>query len=461
MQFDRNPNRRIVLSGAAALLARATCAGAEETTKAWTVMIYVNGKNSLEPDALDNFHSMAQVGSSDQVNFVIELGRPSKRHHTGADGNWSGVYRFYLKKGMQPVPSQAAANVASLGESIDMGRPQALANFVDWSMRNYPAQQYMLVIWNHGQGWRLMLSADKTLSVRSLMAAGVTRGAAAHLASPGNPRPLGGFRAVSSDDDTGNILYNREIQDLLTTRFSKSPLDVLGFDACLMAMMETAYAFEPCARILVASEELEPGAGWRYATWMERLVAKPTMDGQELAATVVQSYRDEYRDEYLTTLSSIGLSGIRQTAGELSTFADAVRRSGAAEIRFLVDARATLSSYGSSEDPPFETSTDLISLLRRYEKRAANASLRARSQSLRERVAKHVLVNYASARSAAADTRDPYGSEGLAIYFPESKDAFFRDGFHRGYLKNNTDRPVDFVREQSWPELLYKALGIA
>ena len=48
------------------------------TTKAdWTVMVFLNAKNNLEPFSFGNCEQMAKVGSTDQVNVVVEFGRPS------------------------------------------------------------------------------------------------------------------------------------------------------------------------------------------------------------------------------------------------------------------------------------------------------------------------------------------------------------------------------------------------
>ena len=41
-------------------------------------------------------------------------------------------------------------------------------------------------------------------------------------------------------------------------------LDLLGFDACLMATYEVASTLAPLADRMVASQELEPGHGWDY-----------------------------------------------------------------------------------------------------------------------------------------------------------------------------------------------------
>src|SRR3546814_8050641 len=43
-------------------------------------------------------------------------------------------------------------------------------------------------------------------------------------------------------------------------------LDLLGFDACLMATYEVASVLAPHADRMLASQELEPGHGWNYAS---------------------------------------------------------------------------------------------------------------------------------------------------------------------------------------------------
>jgi hypothetical protein len=42
-------------------------------------------------------------------------------------------------------------------------------------------------------------------------------------------------------------------------------LDIIGFDACLMAMYEVGSTLAPYGHHLLASELLEPGHGWDYA----------------------------------------------------------------------------------------------------------------------------------------------------------------------------------------------------
>ena len=40
-------------------------------------MIFMIAKNNLEPDAIENFLQMASIGSTDKVDILAQLGRPS------------------------------------------------------------------------------------------------------------------------------------------------------------------------------------------------------------------------------------------------------------------------------------------------------------------------------------------------------------------------------------------------
>src|SRR5437763_15843653 len=57
----------------------------------WTIMIFMNGDNNLEPDALINFRQLAQVGSTDKVNAVVQFDRIAKYAQTQPD--WSQTLR--------------------------------------------------------------------------------------------------------------------------------------------------------------------------------------------------------------------------------------------------------------------------------------------------------------------------------------------------------------------------------
>ncbi len=112
---------------------------AKATEKQWTIMVYLAGDNNLDSAGVTDLKEMKQIGSTEQVNVIAQFDR------------WGGTQatkRYYLRKG----GVLAKDEVASLGET-NMGDPNVLKDFLLWGVKNYPAQRYLAVLWNHGAGW--------------------------------------------------------------------------------------------------------------------------------------------------------------------------------------------------------------------------------------------------------------------------------------------------------------------
>src|SRR5262245_61774804 len=109
------------------------------TKKSWTVMVYLAGDNNLDGAGVVDLKEMKKVGSNDQLNILAQFDRAGTKAQT---------MRYCLRK-KTPLAKDA---VKRLGET-NMGDPKVLQDFVSWSAKNYPAEHYMLVLWNHGAGW--------------------------------------------------------------------------------------------------------------------------------------------------------------------------------------------------------------------------------------------------------------------------------------------------------------------
>jgi hypothetical protein len=419
----------------------------------WNILVFMNGKNNLEPFAFVNFDQIAQVGSTDKVNVLVEFGRPHN-HAIHSYGAWSKTLRFRVTKGMEPTEASALADLGA----VNMGDGAALAEFVTWAQREYPANRTMLVLWDHGQGWRLR-SATRLMATGRARSQLLARRRAAREAA--NPGPVGGlpddmrlhgsFRYVSHDDDTGDKLYNREIQDTLAA-LETPPLDVIGFDACLMGMIETGYAMRNVAKVLVGSEELEPGDGWDYQRWLTPLVAAPAKyDAIALGGLIVDAYKQHYGNNADTTLSTVDLAKVPAAATAVSAFADVARSKLGAQLGVLKQARAACATYAPGY-PLY--SIDLVRFLQEVAgasgvdpglKKAATSAVRAVKAS--------VASNYAS-----ASRKGSYGSNGAGIYFPPSKLEYEHDADGDGYRLDNTLYPVEFVQSEQWAPFLHAYL---
>ncbi|MBP2656491.1 MAG: peptidase clostripain [Firmicutes bacterium] len=120
------------------------------TRKHWTVLIYANGNNDLEPEMCQAMEAVSKVGSSDEVNIVMQIARAKldlvkiiRRHYPSTvQQSWSGVRRYYFAEDT-PIMINKFKNV-------NMADPQQLYAFLSWGIRCYPAEKYMVILGGHG-----------------------------------------------------------------------------------------------------------------------------------------------------------------------------------------------------------------------------------------------------------------------------------------------------------------------
>ncbi len=456
----------IVLLGAQRLLGAQ--ASSPPTGAQWTILIFMNGDNNLEPDALLNFWQLAQVGSNNDVNVVVQFDRIAKYAHTQPD--WAQTLRFRVTRGMQPLPSNALEDI---GEA-NMGDPQTLRDFVVWGQNKFPAKHYMLIIWDHGQGWRLFLNTilQKQRSMRHARAFAPTDTAQSQIAAAsalrsgfgqadakGNSAPLisapgATFRSASNDETNQDVLYDSEIESGLKAALNGKKLDVIGFDACLMSMLEVGYAMRDVGNTLVGSEELEPGPGWKYDDWLRSIEGHVPQDGPTLARMTVESYKAAYENNSTddptasTTLSAIDLNQISTTASSVSAVADQLMANLDTDLQAIVIARNATSTYAPGYQFYHVDIAQFLDTLRHHTTDAVLAAKIAVAQS--------AITSAVLARYAASNRLGSYGSYGIAIYFPATATDHINDPYAEGgYEKGNTYYPVEFVDAYHWSDFLH------
>ena len=442
----------------------------------WTVMIYLNADNNLEEFGIKDFFEMAKVGSTDKVNVVVQFDRIPQFDDSEED--WTNTLRFLVKKDMTPTPANA---VEDLGE-VNMADPGALSDFIRWARKQYPAKRDMLVIWDHGQGWRLPSAVTRKPwkpptdtdqrpsrpSPNLDSSPGATRAFTRQLiemAAKGvdltmipEPEVLvpqwaveGPVKYVSSDTTSSDHLYNREVQNALESM--DRLIDVIGFDACLMQMIETGFAIRRSGRVMVGSEELEPGDGWNYQFLLGRLTAKPTMNAEELGRTTVDSYKEQYGSAGgRTTLSALKLADLNAISSATSRLGDACSQRIGTENKNIRAARDECKNYA----PGFGLhGIDLQRFCEQLKSRTQDQVLRGEAQAVISLIDSIMLANYASPAS-----QGKYGSRGLSIYFPRSYDDYVNDPDGPAYDDSNTVFPVEFVMAHRWDNFLHSYFAL-
>jgi hypothetical protein len=417
----------------------------------WTVMVYLAGDNNLDGAGVADLREMKKVGSSASVNVIAQFDRAGSRGTSK---------RFYLRKGTE-LPKDA---VQDLGET-DTGDPKVLCDFFRWGVKHYPARHYLLVIWNHGSGWDDSnlyanhgdyFSGDPPPIVRK----GVVMNAEGSVArvQPRKARPVAmaqarsavrrahralfastvdtmvRSRAIAFDDQAKDFLDNMEIKRALgeMKKLLGRPLDLIGFDACLMAMLEVNYQIMATARYAVGSEEEEPGNGWPYDRILKALAKKPAMAPDELARTVVAQYAASYGAGDGVTLAAVDL-------GQSDSLAAAVEKLGRSllarvgkqsEMTLLSAVRAKVQEYSA----PYDDYVDLVDLCDGLQRLLGDAAVTEACAAVKQAVGKMVL---ASAAKGSAVAR----SHGVSIYFPKHKVCAL-------YAK------LDFAKKNAWAKFI-------
>ncbi|HEX3561180.1 MAG TPA: clostripain-related cysteine peptidase [Pyrinomonadaceae bacterium] len=477
VRIIRLPTLLLILAGTIAIYGQGLASRARSRPlpprAEWTVMIFMDGDNNLEEDSLIDFMEIARVGSTDRVNVVVQLDRIGK-YVTRDDERypfWTQTLRFYMTKGITPSPDNTPKEY-DIGEA-NMGDGQTLADFVSWAKTTFPARRYALIISDHGQGWRGTVSP--TDDVRALVSGsggdlltqpwvGNMIAAFPFRTALGSP-----YRTISFDETNKDKLYNREVQDSLLKELKGEKLDLIGFDACLMAMVETGYAMRGVAAVFVGSEELEPGTGWQYDNWLGTLTRNPTMDGPSLGKALVESYQKRYgtaegdREPNLkTTLSLTDLKAMDALADSISALSKSLISKFGAEkenIKAARDACAVYAPNALGDGRDYFYHVDLARFCEQLLRHTQDREIRQRASAVLGIVKAAVLDNYAGTARQGV-----YGSNGLAIYFPPSGSAYKDDWLsERGYDNSRTlasgekapDFPVEFVERHYWADFLH------
>jgi len=432
-------------------LALGPIAGARAAEPAeWTIMVFMNADNNLEKFGVDDFLEMAKVGSTDKVNVIVQFDRTPG--YDNRYGDWTQTLRFRVTKDMEPTVANA---VEDIGE-VDMGDANVLADFVRWAMTKYPAKHYALDIWDHGQGWRFGRAVSAPPEHRERI---IERKKAAFKLLNKEPKvgpgeiPLdrvtpGTHRYISIDESSGSKLYNRAIQESLKTLLQGKKLDLIGFDACLMSMTETAYAMREVAAVMAGSEELEPGKGWDYERVLNKLIANPTADAPAFGKILVDCYKDQYsgHDEE-TTFAAIDLSKLDDLAASIGALAEECKAKLDAELAAIKGARGECTEYA----PGYGLNgIDLGRFCERLVSQTADPALKTKAQAVRDGVTALVIANF-----AGTDRQGTFGSSGMAIYFPRSRADYQSDPDREGYDPANTNYPVEFVQKNPWAPFLH------
>jgi predicted amidohydrolase len=334
----------------------------------WTFIVYLDADNTLENASIKIFEKIASVGSSSQVNIVIQMDR-----HPDQDigpGNWTDCKRFNVTKGMTPTSENS---IDDLGEA-NMGDSSTLKDFVNWTIHYYPANYYFLVLWDHGTGC-MGLCFDVT-------------NASDFLSLPELSQALSGLPAI---------------------------MDVVLLDACSMSMTEVAYQIRDYANILVGPE----GIGYApapYDEYISSLTNNPSISPSAFATEVVTDYIDWCfdvgEDVQNATMSATDLTEITSLTATIDDFALNLRENESFYNYLINLARNLTAGYQGPVEEQSGYYIDLYHFAQLTNQYVLDEELR--------NAADQVMTTLESIIIIEADKRRQ-NSHGLSIFFPDEE----------------------------------------
>jgi len=245
----------------------------EPAAKEWTVLVYMNSDNNLYQDGLKDIAEMESVGSSSSVNIVLQMDPEPRGLPTS---------RYFITRQQRPLAGQIHSQVLErLGET-NMGDLKILADFLVWGVQKFPAKKYLVVIWNHGNGWQGVSQDDNPISIITI------------------PQVRQALAVVNQAISNQNSSRNTH----------QAKIDIINFDACLMSTLEVAYELRDSGQFLVGSQFLEPGTGEDYFAMLRPLVQKPQMTPRELSEVMVYQYSLQYKSDSEINYAAIDLNRV-------------------------------------------------------------------------------------------------------------------------------------------------------
>lgn len=290
----------------------------------WGIYLYLCGSDletihGAASSDVEELKKLSRIGQRN-VSIVVETGGAKTWNNPKISNQLIGRY-FYSPKGFlleEQLPDTS------------MGEADTFRDFLDYCYKTHPARHSMVVIWDHGGGVLGGVAYDEKHDMDSLSIAELSR--------------------VFSE--------------------TSCHADILGFDACMMANVDTLQAVRPFADYVIASQELEPVEGWNYAEVVRVLLENSKISPKNLGIGICNAYMNECRKngyEADATMALIDLERFRDFYDTIRTCGEGLFRMSLYDSLVLPSLRRaayTAEKYGgNSKEEGFTNMVDALGFL--------------------------------------------------------------------------------------------------
>ncbi len=257
--------------------AKAAFSSAYDASDTWVIYWYLCGTDleTEQGSASADLQELLSVKLPPNVKVVIQAGGAHQWHTEGMTPQ--GTARLLFD----------ADGLHDLGQApgADMGTGEGLADFLRFGRDNFAADHNVFVFWNHGGG------------------------------------SVGG---ICFDERTQNMMSLDEVREAFDSVYGANPdappFELIGFDACLMATVDTLASVHGFTRYLVGSQEVEPGCGWNYDDWVGALADDPSMGGAALGKVICDTYYEGCEEDGWGAIATLSLADVSRTPALLAAY---------------------------------------------------------------------------------------------------------------------------------------------
>ena len=276
----------------------------------WTYLMYFAADNDLDASALDDLISIQRANIDERIDVYVLVDRPEYPwdYEEGEIQTVNGTYRWDslwtdTRVGKIRLDSGLTVTVdwESWGE-LDTGSAETLDRFVKWVQAESPAENYALVLWDHGEEFAT-LCYDFT-----------------------------------TDPDLNACLTVSDVSEVVK---KNGNIPLVIFNSCLNASDIATTQMAGTTDVMVAPESPSMSSGTTYAYRPFFSTITADMTAREMAEVLVRNVREASDMPYPSMLTAIDVTDIR-LADSLKTLAEAVLASGNIEDQnVLIDAMLT------------------------------------------------------------------------------------------------------------------------
>ncbi len=337
----------------------------------WTIMMYMsdNGGEGIDEQLEEDFDDLVNTTTSNSINVLVL----KKVQENGT----IGLYDL----GESTDEIHISSINGTWDQNLSLADHNVLNQYVRWGMDNYPAEFFMLNLWGHGSSLDgMLLEKDESLN------------------------------AVDIEEGLGDI-----------------KLDILGFDACTMGLIENYYQLKDTADVIIGSQMEEPIEGWPYDKIMDELDENPEMGPVDFSKIIVDSFISwgENNSAVSSSLTAITTSEIPYM--EMMDYFRTLDEYLPYYHSEVNEAKNNTERYSPQPEP-----MDLYHFTMNVERRINSRRLRMNGEKLRAQINSSVICH----RSYDSDFVSSENSNGYGFYFPRYRIPsryhhldFYDDGF--------------------------------